>query len=173
MFSHMFNPSKFHEHEFEEMFDGEVYHFRFFYRNPWNWLLDLVSDPTLADDIVWYPSRKYLVVDGNRQRLRDEFWNSDKWWNMQVPYLRLLSAVILTSFSEYTTCCRWNPPLCFTAASMARQGSCFISHKYAPDYISFIISSLGDSEWIREWRRRTGGLHGAGSAHHRLTSTEY
>ncbi|KAJ7777586.1 hypothetical protein DFH07DRAFT_797326 [Mycena maculata] len=74
---------EFCEHEFEEVFDNEIYHFRFFYRNPWDWLLDLVSDPTLADDMVWYPSRKYLVVDRNRQRLRDEFCNSDKWWNMQ------------------------------------------------------------------------------------------
>ncbi|KAJ7497907.1 hypothetical protein B0H11DRAFT_2189979 [Mycena galericulata] len=74
---------EFREHEFDEMFDDEGYHFRFFYGNPWDWLLDLVSDPTLADDIVWYPSRKYLVVDGNRQRLRDEFCNSDKWWDMQ------------------------------------------------------------------------------------------
>ncbi|KAJ7107381.1 hypothetical protein C8R44DRAFT_528978, partial [Mycena epipterygia] len=73
----------FHEHEFEETFDGEIYRFRFFYRDPWDWLLDLVSDPTLADDIVWYPSRKYLVIDGNQQRLRDEFYNSDKWWDMQ------------------------------------------------------------------------------------------
>ncbi|KAJ7713580.1 hypothetical protein B0H14DRAFT_2644754 [Mycena olivaceomarginata] len=51
---------EFHEHKFKEMFDGEVYHFRFFYRNPWDWLLDLVSDPTLANNIVWYPSRNTL-----------------------------------------------------------------------------------------------------------------
>ncbi|KAJ6499836.1 hypothetical protein DFH09DRAFT_1336383 [Mycena vulgaris] len=74
---------EFHEHKFDEVFEDEIHHFRFFYRNPWDWLLDLVSDPTLADDIVWYPSRKYLVIDGNRQRLRDEFCNADKWWDMQ------------------------------------------------------------------------------------------
>ncbi|KAF7349530.1 hypothetical protein MSAN_01743400 [Mycena sanguinolenta] len=73
----------FREHEFEETFEGELWHFKFFYRDPWDWLLDLVSDPTLADEIVWYPSRKYLVVDGNRQRLRDEHYNSDKLWDMQ------------------------------------------------------------------------------------------
>ncbi|KAJ7274786.1 hypothetical protein C8J57DRAFT_1592115, partial [Mycena rebaudengoi] len=74
---------EFHEHEFEETFEGELWHFRFFYRDPWDWLIDLVSDPTLIDEIVWYPSRKYLVVDGVRQRLRDESYNSDKWWEMQ------------------------------------------------------------------------------------------
>ncbi|KAJ7125530.1 hypothetical protein C8R43DRAFT_1146762, partial [Mycena crocata] len=73
----------FRELEFDEIFEGEIWHFMFCYRNPWDWLLDLVSDPTLADEIVWYPSRKYLVVDGNRQRLRDEPYNSDRWWEMQ------------------------------------------------------------------------------------------
>ncbi|KAJ7665851.1 hypothetical protein DFH06DRAFT_1268156 [Mycena polygramma] len=47
------------------------------------WLLNLVSDPTLVDEIAWYPSRKYLVIDGVRQRLRDEAYNSDKLWEMQ------------------------------------------------------------------------------------------
>ncbi|KAJ7646385.1 hypothetical protein DFH06DRAFT_1424357 [Mycena polygramma] len=53
------------------------------------WLLDLVSDPTLVDEIVWYPSRKYLVVDGVRQRLRDEAYNSDTLWEMQsaLPFV--------------------------------------------------------------------------------------
>ncbi|KAJ7845532.1 hypothetical protein B0H14DRAFT_2358069 [Mycena olivaceomarginata] len=74
---------EFREHEFEEMFENEIWHFRFFYRDPWDWLLDLVSDPTLIDEIVWYPSRKYLVVDGVRQRLRDEPYNSDKLWELQ------------------------------------------------------------------------------------------
>ncbi|KAF8211914.1 hypothetical protein K438DRAFT_1805609 [Mycena galopus ATCC 62051] len=74
---------EFHEHKFEDSFDGEEYHFRFFYRNPWDWLLDFISDPTLADDIAWYPSRKYLVVHGNLRCLRDDFCNSDKWWDMQ------------------------------------------------------------------------------------------
>ncbi|KAJ7331509.1 hypothetical protein DFH08DRAFT_814819 [Mycena albidolilacea] len=74
---------EFRKHEFEEMFENEIWHFRFFYRDPWDWLLDLVSDPTLIDEIVWYPSRKYLVVDGVRQRLRDEPYNSDKLWELQ------------------------------------------------------------------------------------------
>ncbi|KAJ6474054.1 hypothetical protein C8R47DRAFT_1076489 [Mycena vitilis] len=74
---------EFREHEFEATFEGEPWHFKFFYRDPWDWLLDLVSDPTLIDEIAWYPSRKYLVIDGVRQRLRDEAYNSDKLWEMQ------------------------------------------------------------------------------------------
>lgn len=46
--------------------------------------MELASDPTLVGDIVWYPSRKYLVVDGTRQRLRDEPYTGDHWWEMQV-----------------------------------------------------------------------------------------
>ncbi|KAJ7099049.1 hypothetical protein C8R43DRAFT_907621, partial [Mycena crocata] len=74
----------FHEQNFDKIFKGEIWHFTFCYRDPWDWLVDLVSDSTLADEIVWYPSRKYLVVDRNKQRLRDEPYNSDKWWEMQV-----------------------------------------------------------------------------------------
>ncbi|KAK6971572.1 hypothetical protein R3P38DRAFT_3413228 [Favolaschia claudopus] len=61
-----------YRYEFDETFEGEVRHFEFYYRDPWEWILELATDPSLANDIVWYPCRKYLVVDGNRQRLRDE-----------------------------------------------------------------------------------------------------
>ncbi|KAJ7692037.1 hypothetical protein B0H14DRAFT_2651828, partial [Mycena olivaceomarginata] len=39
---------EFREHEFEETFEGELWRFKFYYRDPWDWLLDLVSDPTLT-----------------------------------------------------------------------------------------------------------------------------
>ncbi|KAJ7136183.1 hypothetical protein C8R44DRAFT_609077, partial [Mycena epipterygia] len=74
---------EFREDEFEEMFEGELWRFKFFYRDLWDWLFDLVSDPTLIDEIVWYPSRKYLVIDGVRQHLQDEPYNSDKLWELQ------------------------------------------------------------------------------------------
>ncbi|KAJ7603016.1 hypothetical protein FB45DRAFT_1014955 [Roridomyces roridus] len=75
--------------EFNEEFEGEVRHFEFYYRDPWEWIVELVTDPSLANDIVWYPCRKYLVVDGNRQRMRDEPWTADLWWELQneLPHI--------------------------------------------------------------------------------------
>jgi hypothetical protein len=110
--------SKPHECEIEEMFEGELWQFKFFYRDPWHWLLDLVSDPTLAEEIVWYPSRKYLVVDGNRQRLRDEPYNSDKWWEMQVGSFPSLQP-ILFDWAECASFRCWTPSLPATEPLMA------------------------------------------------------
>ncbi|KAJ7615573.1 hypothetical protein FB45DRAFT_690887, partial [Roridomyces roridus] len=70
-------------HEFDEEFEGETHHFRFYYRDPWEWLVGLLTDPTLADDIVWFPCRKYLVIDGVRHRLRDEPQTANLWWDIQ------------------------------------------------------------------------------------------
>ncbi|KAJ6474374.1 hypothetical protein C8R45DRAFT_1063502 [Mycena sanguinolenta] len=70
-------------HYVVETFEGETRHFEFYYRDPWEWIVELATDPTLVNNIVWYPSRKYLVVDGVRRRLRDEPYTADYWWEIQ------------------------------------------------------------------------------------------
>jgi hypothetical protein len=114
-----FSHFQFREHEFEETFEGELWRFKFYYRDPWDWLLDLVSDPTLTDEIVWYPSRKYLVVDGVRQRLRDEPYNSDKLWELQVCFCRISELILMYyASSERTSGCSWTPSLPITNAGV-------------------------------------------------------
>ncbi|KAJ7632097.1 hypothetical protein B0H17DRAFT_1149958 [Mycena rosella] len=125
---------EFHEHEFEEVFDNGIYHFRFFYYNPWDWLLNLVSDPTLADDMVWYPSCKYLVVDGNRQCLRNKFCNSDKWWNMQ-----------------YSTSCTWNTTLSLPLLVWLNKGW-VSSHTNMPSTLRTFIWDMFPEEPLRDDR---------------------
>ncbi|KAJ7715086.1 hypothetical protein DFH07DRAFT_1015398 [Mycena maculata] len=76
---------EFHEREFEEIFEGELWHFKFFYRDPWNWLLDTVSDPTLSDEIVWYPSLA----------------NTSLW--MEIDSVSVMSRTTPTNVSEQST----------------------------------------------------------------------
>ncbi|KAJ7220258.1 hypothetical protein GGX14DRAFT_515671 [Mycena pura] len=83
------NISQFETADITEEIDGEERVFTIHFRDPWKWILEIVTDPSLAKHIVWYPHRKYLVVDGMRQRLRDEVYSADLWWDMQskLPHI--------------------------------------------------------------------------------------
>ncbi|KAJ7197772.1 hypothetical protein GGX14DRAFT_374701 [Mycena pura] len=87
---------QFESEEFTETIDGEERKFTAYFRDPWQFILELVTDPSLANDIVWYPYRKYLVVDGARQRLRDEAYSADLWWDMQsrLPHIAGMHHVV-------------------------------------------------------------------------------
>jgi len=36
-------------------FHGVSYTYEFKYRDPWEWLLDILCDPTFCHSIMWYP----------------------------------------------------------------------------------------------------------------------
>ncbi|KAJ7217054.1 hypothetical protein GGX14DRAFT_358335 [Mycena pura] len=80
---------EFESDQLTEEIDAEERAFTIRFRDPWQWVLEVVTDASLADDIVWYPYRKYLVVDGAHQRLRDEAYTADLWWDMQskLPHI--------------------------------------------------------------------------------------
>ncbi|KAK7456407.1 hypothetical protein VKT23_010655 [Stygiomarasmius scandens] len=67
----------------EESYKGVLYTFSFNYRNPWEWIVSLVTDPTLAQSIAWYPVHKFLHQEGKITRLIDEPQTSDTWWKVQ------------------------------------------------------------------------------------------
>ncbi|KIJ46707.1 hypothetical protein M422DRAFT_249872 [Sphaerobolus stellatus SS14] len=49
----------------------------------WEWLVDLVTDPTLADSIMWYPIEKYLHHGSKITRIYDEVNTGKQWWEIQ------------------------------------------------------------------------------------------
>ncbi|KAJ7347355.1 hypothetical protein DFH08DRAFT_914503 [Mycena albidolilacea] len=69
--------------EVEAEFEGVPYKFEFRYRDPWKWIVDLLSDPTLADKIHWYPVQKFLIKDGIEVRPFDEPYTRNKRWKIQ------------------------------------------------------------------------------------------
>ncbi|KIJ43728.1 hypothetical protein M422DRAFT_169582, partial [Sphaerobolus stellatus SS14] len=69
--------------EVSHIFRGKTHTFKFQYRDPWKWLLDIVTDPTLADSILWYPVEKYLHQNGRITRIYDELNTGTQWWEIQ------------------------------------------------------------------------------------------
>jgi len=75
---------QFRDGEVNHSFCGRPYCFKFKYRDPWRWILDIVGDRTLAEDIMWFPVQRYLN-DGIRiTRIYDELNTGDAWWTIQV-----------------------------------------------------------------------------------------
>lgn len=61
LFHNIFKPlSQFKEGEITHIFWGHEYKFQFQYQDPWEWILQVVTDPTLAGLIIWHPVEKYL-----------------------------------------------------------------------------------------------------------------
>ncbi|KAJ7696268.1 hypothetical protein B0H17DRAFT_929612 [Mycena rosella] len=64
-------------------FEGREYQFEFQYRDPWKWILELVTDASLAPHFNWYPVKKLLHDDGRTTRIYDEPNTGDLWWRVQ------------------------------------------------------------------------------------------
>lgn len=61
------------------------YDLSFKYRDPWEWLKRLLSDPTLRDHLVYFSCRKfYCWGDGTRVQLRDEPCTGRRWYSFDV-----------------------------------------------------------------------------------------
>ncbi|KAJ7938574.1 hypothetical protein B0H13DRAFT_1851525 [Mycena leptocephala] len=72
------------------------------YRDLWEWILDIVSDPTLADLLLRYPVEKYVrEEEGLIVRLYDDLNTGKQWWDVQdklpAAIKRLWPAVIRMS----------------------------------------------------------------------------
>ncbi|KIJ38584.1 hypothetical protein M422DRAFT_176350 [Sphaerobolus stellatus SS14] len=74
---------QFREGEITHEFQGQPHTFKFKYRDPWEWLVDIVTDPTLASSIIWYPVEKYLHHGNMIIRIYDEVNTGKRWWEIQ------------------------------------------------------------------------------------------
>ncbi|KAF8586450.1 hypothetical protein K439DRAFT_1646238 [Ramaria rubella] len=64
-------------------FNGEEHTFEFQFRDPWEWILNLTTDPSLASSILWYPVEKTLHENGTQTRLYDEINSGNTWSEIQ------------------------------------------------------------------------------------------
>ncbi|KZT31507.1 hypothetical protein SISSUDRAFT_1067699 [Sistotremastrum suecicum HHB10207 ss-3] len=62
---------------------GETVKFQFYWRDPWEWIQTLVTDPSLASEIRWYPRRKFYHDGQRRTRIYDDVDSGDLWWRVQ------------------------------------------------------------------------------------------
>ncbi|KAF8524069.1 hypothetical protein BU17DRAFT_63430 [Hysterangium stoloniferum] len=66
-----------------EIYDGKEYTFNFYYCDPWQWVLSLVTDATLAKHLIWYPVKKYLHDGDTVTQLYDDIDSGKSWWDIQ------------------------------------------------------------------------------------------
>lgn len=74
---------QFTEAEVSHTFRGKLHTFKFLYRDPWEWIKNLVQDPTLSKDMSWFPVKKFLHVGEDITRIYDEINSGDAWWEYQ------------------------------------------------------------------------------------------
>ncbi|KAF8517165.1 hypothetical protein BU17DRAFT_92092 [Hysterangium stoloniferum] len=67
-----------------EMYDGKKYTFNFYYPDPWQWILSLVTDATLAKHLIWYLVKKYLHDSNIVTQLYDDIDSGKSWWDIQT-----------------------------------------------------------------------------------------
>ena len=67
--------------------DGKVHSFTFEYRDPWEWILSLVQDESLAPMNMWNSVRKYHCCGEYEARIYDEPNTADIWWAIDVSFL--------------------------------------------------------------------------------------
>jgi hypothetical protein len=67
--------------------NGKVQSFAFEYRDPWDWILSLVKDESLAPMHMWNSVRKYYCRGEHEERIYDEPNTANTWWNIDVGSL--------------------------------------------------------------------------------------
>ncbi|KAK7020981.1 hypothetical protein R3P38DRAFT_3397478 [Favolaschia claudopus] len=58
---------------------GESKKYTFYYRDPWEWILSLVTDPGLARVSQWQSRRLYYCENGEMERYVHEPFTADRW----------------------------------------------------------------------------------------------
>ncbi|KAG1829953.1 hypothetical protein EV424DRAFT_1583845 [Suillus variegatus] len=64
-------------------YNGQTFTFKFPYRDPWEVYQSWITDPTLSQEINWYPVRKYLCEDGKEVAIYDDINTGTLWWDIQ------------------------------------------------------------------------------------------
>ncbi|KAF8582420.1 hypothetical protein K439DRAFT_1351404 [Ramaria rubella] len=75
---------QFQDGEVTHEYQGKEHTFRFKFRDPWEWLHDILTDSTLSESIMWYPVEKYLHNGPKITRIFDELNSGTEWWDIQV-----------------------------------------------------------------------------------------
>ncbi|KAG2148877.1 hypothetical protein DEU56DRAFT_729847 [Suillus clintonianus] len=64
-------------------YDEQTFTFKFPYRDPWEVYQSWITDPTLSQEINWYPVRKYLCEEGKDVAIYDDINTGTLWWEIQ------------------------------------------------------------------------------------------
>ncbi|KIJ52075.1 hypothetical protein M422DRAFT_157094, partial [Sphaerobolus stellatus SS14] len=73
----------FRDGQVEHIFQSRKYTFNFKFRDTWEWILDLVCDPMLSEQIMWYPVQKFLNNGFRITCIYNELNSGEAWWEIQ------------------------------------------------------------------------------------------
>ncbi|KAF8521623.1 hypothetical protein BU17DRAFT_16545, partial [Hysterangium stoloniferum] len=62
---------------------GQPYCFKFKYHDPWQCILDIITDHTPSKNIIWFPVQKYLYEGLRITCIYDELNTGNAWWTIQ------------------------------------------------------------------------------------------
>lgn len=65
-------------------YQGKTYDFDFQFRDPWEYIVSLVSDESLAAVNIWNSVRKYYCEGDFEDELFDEPNTAETWWKVDV-----------------------------------------------------------------------------------------
>jgi hypothetical protein len=71
-------------------FRGEPREFTFSWREPMDFIVDLISDPSLMEHSNFHAVIKELFINGKPTRMYDEPWTGQTWWDIEVPCIVFL-----------------------------------------------------------------------------------
>jgi len=63
---------------------GKVHKYDFEYRDPWEWILSIIQDESLAPVAMKNAVRKYYCSGSSEERIYDEPNTADTWWDIDV-----------------------------------------------------------------------------------------
>ena len=65
-------------------YQGIAHNFDFEYRDPWEWILALIHDKSLAPLCMWNSVQKFHCSGEKEERVIDEPNTGDSWWKADV-----------------------------------------------------------------------------------------
>lgn len=88
----------------------------FWTRDPLDCIRELISNPAFRDQLAYTPERAYDHIDGlEENRVWDEMWTGDWWWNKQVStsLINEIGSLILTMIEQTSAWC--NDCTCYSS----------------------------------------------------------
>ena len=86
--------SNFHQFKHDVVtatYQGKGYDFAFEFRDPWEWILSVIQDESLASMCMWNAVRKSYCSGDFEERIYDEPNTANTWWDVDVSSGVLIS----------------------------------------------------------------------------------
>ena len=149
---------QFHSAEVSAKFQGKEYTYQFEYRNVWEWVVSLVSDNSLSASSHWAPQREYFCEGGCCERIVNELYTADAWWDIQVSNNDFDLGWSTDQFLQVTAASSKSISSLLPAlAYLVRQWSCHKAHQEKANHCASSMASQSYLQCFRErWWMPTG-----------------